>query len=87
MEHYFIWSKKWTRGEYVRTFWRPEEKGYTIDLNQAGIYNLQEIKNLGFPILTKKTAKRLKYTGHYDSIAVATDDIELLGRKMECILN
>ena len=81
---YYIWSRKWTEG-WVNTFWRPGNCGYTIDLNQAGIYSKKDIG--GFPVLTRKNIKKLKYSKSHDTFCIAVEDVELLGKKMVCILN
>jgi hypothetical protein len=75
----YVVSNKHTEG-YTRTFWKPRSSGYTIDLNQAGIYEPDN----RYPLITKDN---LKDRGKYDTYYIPVDEVELLGKKMICILN
>lgn len=76
---YYIVSNKHTEG-YIRTFWKFNNDGYTINLNEAGKYNLDE----KYPLITKNN---IKDWGEYDTFYIAVEDVELLGKRMICILN
>lgn len=77
---YYIVSNKHTEG-YTKTFWRPNSNGYTINLDEAGTYNKEDEK---YPIINKAN---LSNWGKYDNFLIAVEDIELLGKRMVCILN
>ena len=42
---YYVLSLRWTVGEDYITFWRPNNSGYTTDINQAGRYSQEAIIN------------------------------------------
>jgi hypothetical protein len=76
---YYIVSNKHTEG-YIRTFWKSNDCGYTMNLNDAGLYDLSK----RYPLITKDN---LQDRGKYDTYYISVDDIELIGKKMICILN
>lgn len=76
---YYIVSNKHTEG-YIRTFWRANSNGYTLNLDEAGKYELDN----KYPLITKDNASDW---GLYDTFYIAVEDVELLGKKMTCILN
>lgn len=76
---YYIVSNKHTEG-WTRTFWRPNDNGYTINLNEAGLYDLGK----RYPLITKDN---IKDWGEYDTFYIDVNDVELLGKKMTCVLN
>lgn len=78
-KEYYIVSNKHTEG-YIRTFWRAKNNGYTINLDEAGIYKLDD----RYPIITKHN---LADKGKYGTYYIAVEDVELLGKRMTCILN
>lgn len=82
---YYIWSKKhFDNGNLV--FWGPGFSGYTVDLNNAGIFTLDEVakSSYNFEIITKENVHQVKSSSKYlnDSFLIACDDVELLGRKI-----
>lgn len=79
MNKCYIVSNKHTEG-YTRTFWRPDSNGYTINLDEAGIYELDN----KYPLITKEN---LKDRGKYETYYIAVEDVELIGKRMTCILN
>ncbi|WP_110930936.1 hypothetical protein [Paenibacillus bouchesdurhonensis] len=42
--NYYILSLKWSEGKGEYVWWRPDNSGYTNNLNQAGIYSEETIK-------------------------------------------
>ena len=80
---YYLWSKKWTNG-HVRTFWRPNDKGYTINLDEAGTYTKAGVESNRAFILTEDNMS-MKNLSDHETYAIAVEDIELLGKKMTCI--
>jgi len=42
---YFVLSLKWTVGSDYIVFWRPNNAGYTVDIQQAGRYSQEQIIN------------------------------------------
>ena len=78
-DRYFIVSNKHTNG-YLRTFWKPNDNGYTINLDEAGVYHLDN----RYPLVTKDN---LNDRGKYETYFIAVKDIELIGKRMTCILN
>ncbi len=81
---YYIWSKKWT-DDYNHKFWGPNKSGYTRDLNDAGVFTEDEIAE--FPVITKENLHEMKCHSRETSFAIAVEDVELLGKKMVCVLN
>ena len=83
---YYIVNNRYSQGKEYRLFWGTEYCGHTVDLNKAGVYYENELLTSGhdFPEINKDN---IKDWGKYDDFIIATHDIELLGRKMECILN
>lgn len=79
MKKYYLVSNKHTSG-YVRTFWKPDGNGYTVNLDEAGLYDLTN----KYPLITKEN---LSTRGKYETYFIAIEDIELIGKKMTCILN
>lgn len=47
-EMYYLLSTKWSRGECL-AWWRPERSGYTHSLDEAGVYDETEAKELHGP--------------------------------------
>jgi len=86
---YYIYSYKHTNG-LVHTFWGPNRGGYTIDLNQAGIYYIEDCINDTdyYPLVhTKESLQRYIKAG-YDNFYIKEADIEkVLDKKMICVLN
>lgn len=82
---YYIWSKKHTDGINC-VFWGPNESGYTVNLNEAGVYDRGEIRP-SIAVMTRENFKKL-YSEPKDgqSYAIAVEDVTLLGKKMTCIL-
>lgn len=66
MDEFFILSLKWTRGSPV-TWWRPDNAGYTTDLQNAGRYSRQEVE-----------AHRSYYDNKTDTLAVPCSDAMLM---------
>ncbi len=42
---YFVISLRWTVGKDLITFWRPNNSGYTVNIDQAGHYSQEAIIN------------------------------------------
>jgi hypothetical protein len=40
-DQFFLWSRKHSKDD-VCLWWRPESRGYTTDLAQAGLYSAEE---------------------------------------------
>jgi hypothetical protein len=80
---YYIISNKLTKG-LTRTFWKANSDGYTIDLGEAGIYTEDDIEFKRYPLITKEN---LSNWGSYDNFFIAVEDVQLLGKKMICIMN
>jgi hypothetical protein len=85
---YYIYSHKRTSG-YIRTFWRPNEQGYTIDLNKSGLYDEKFAKEnqKNFPIVTSlhELDEHIRKSGR-DTFLIPEDKVEeILGVKMTCI--
>ena len=82
---YYIVCNRYTDG-WVKMFWRHPFNGYTRDLNIAAKHTLKEVedRNYRFPIITEET---ISENGKYDDFLIAENDVELLGKKMICILN
>ena len=79
-KNYYIVCNKHASG-FTRLFWKSDSCGYTKDLNEAGIYKGNEMK---LPIISKEN---LNDKGKYDNFFITVEDVELLGKKMACILN
>lgn len=56
---------------YNHIFWGPNKCGYTIE----------------FPVITKENLHEMKYHDEHTSFAIAVEDVELLGKKMVCVMN
>ena len=67
-KEYFIMSKKWTKGDGIVAWWRPNGAGYTDDLNQAGIYDETE-------------AMKISGSSHGDNVAVSMEMAQTLYTK------
>lgn len=80
-KEYYLVSNEKTDG-FVRTFWRPEGRGYTINLDEAGLYSLDYSKE--YPLIDRSN---IGERGRFDDFYIHRDDIELIGKKMACILN
>lgn len=71
MKNYLIVSARWTLSEkYIReglvVFWRPDSKGYTNDITEAGRYTAEEVAHL---------------IGDSDASPIHVDDLETLFNK------
>lgn len=64
---YFVISLKWTVGSDYLVFWRPNNAGYTVDIQQAGRYSQDAIIN-----------QASYYDDHKNTLAVPCEEIELL---------
>lgn len=42
-EQYYLMSIKWTKGDNI-VWWGPNDSGYTDDIENAGIYSAEQIK-------------------------------------------
>lgn len=42
-EQYYLMSIKWTNGDNI-VWWGPNDSGYTEDIENAGIYSAEQIK-------------------------------------------
>jgi hypothetical protein len=82
-KYFYIVSNRHTDG-IVRTLWRPNSNGYTIDLDEAGLYTEDEIKAKEMPIISNLN---IHDKGKYSNFAIRVIDIEIIGKKMTCILN
>lgn len=67
MKEYYILSLKWSNGKEIYAWWRPDNNGYTSDLNQAGIYTEEQInkrtlyyKNTGTVPVEKEIVHKLQ---------------------------
>lgn len=93
-KRYYIYSHKHTSG-WNRTFYRPNHSGYTINLEEAGIYteaDYEKDKKYN-PIITSRamlnylTRKNIAHNA-YDTFYIPVDRVfEILGKKMVCVLN
>ena len=70
--------------EIIRKFWKPEAKGYTYNLNDAGKFSFEYINEKGFRILSQKENKSLFLTE--DDIAIPENRLDLIGRLILGIL-
>jgi len=82
MKEYYIVSNEHTEG-LVRAFWKDEGRGYTINLEEAGLFILEEY-NDEYPLVTKDDLRQMTQA---DDFMIHKDNLELLGKKMICILN
>lgn len=82
-DEYYIVSNKHTDG-LIRTFWASDNNEYTINLDEAGIYTQKDVDKKDYPLITKDN---LNDKCLYDTYFINTKDIELIGKKMTCILN
>lgn len=80
---FYIVSNEHTH-DIVRTFWKENSNGYTVNLNEAGIYTYEKVEKLGFPIINEDN---INMRGKYRDFAISVKDVELIGKKMICILN
>jgi hypothetical protein len=82
---YYIWSKKHSKG-FDFVFWCPSFSGYTSNLDDAGIYTIDEIQKSSyrFETITKENIRKIKSgkENRNDSFLIACDDVQLLGRKV-----
>lgn len=51
MKKYRIWSNE------HNAWWKPNYCGYTQDINKAGVYTLEELKNSNYKYLIANTPK------------------------------
>jgi hypothetical protein len=85
-QKYYIWSKKHTHG-INHVFWGPNHSGYTINLDEAGVYSRSELRH-DIPVMTPQNFKKLYREPQNDqSYAIPVEMVEQLGKKMTCILN
>ncbi len=80
---FYIISNEHTH-DIVRALWKADNNGYTFDLKEAGIYTLEQVEKLGFPIVD---GSNLNMIGKYNDFAISVKNIELIGKRMVCILN
>jgi len=73
-KEYLIMSKKWTKGDGIVAWWRPNGAGYTNDLQQAGRYDEAE-------------AKSISETSHGDNVAVPMEMVLVLYSRHTVDLN
>jgi hypothetical protein len=82
---YYVWSKKHSNGSDLE-FWGPSFSGYTSNLDDAGIYTLEDIlkSSSRFETITKETVRQIVSSkeNRDDSFLIACDDVQLLGKKV-----
>jgi len=86
---YYIYSAKHTEGA-VRVFWKPNRQGYTIDLNEAGVYSTEDmIRDKKFyPLITSLVETYSYQNDGFDTFYVKKKDIEKVFRKkIVCVRN
>lgn len=44
MQHYYILSLKHSKHQSQYIWWKPNDNGYTIDIDRAGIYTAEQIE-------------------------------------------
>ena len=73
---YYLLSLKHSRGDYL-TWWKPNRRGYTIDIREAGRYEDSEIETTnsdGDPVIKKQFFNR-------DTVAIPVEDVHKLHRR------
>jgi hypothetical protein len=80
-KQYYIVSNKHSDG-YTRTFWGPDECGYTTNLELAGVYNEDIFESRPYPLVDESN---IKYAWKYETYFIETSNVELLGKKITCI--
>ena len=85
---YYIWSRKHTK-DYNCIFFGPHWSGYARDLNFAGIYSEEDMQKdvEHYPLITRENIREIKHSPGHSAFYIAVEDVELLGKKMICILN
>jgi len=79
MKEYYIVSNKHARAqEYHWLFWSIDARGYTFDLNKAGLFK----KDYGYSIIDKTNmTDRCKH----ENFMIHKDDLYLLGPIQKCV--
>ena len=79
MSKFYKWAP--TRKNDRHTFYRPNNAGYTRDLNKAGIYSEDEISTCQKIIKTDADyRKAMRDHKYHDIYAVPVDEVEVLGQ-------
>lgn len=83
MKNYYIVSNKQADGA-TKIFWKENGCGYTLNLDEAGIYTEEDVERMKYKVISKDN---LREQWRYDNFFIEVTDIELLGKKMTCIYN
>ena len=70
---YYLLSLKHSRGDYL-TWWKPNRRGYTIDISEAGQYENAEIETTnreGDSVIKRQFFNR-------DTVAIPVEDVQKL---------
>jgi len=80
---YYSWSRYWSNGEMHHVFECPNHKGYTYDLNSAGVFDDGHHEVL----LNKEHIQRAKTEQDNRCYYIPVDKVDMLGRIQKTVVN
>jgi len=86
-KYYIVSYKERHTRDIVWYFWRPESKGYTVNLDEAGLFDVNYFNSQQHPIIDKNNKERVLCDKDVCTFLIAQEDIELIGAKITCIMH